>query len=397
MALPLLAAADPAALARPVIVAPAPREISFGTVAGQVDERTVRIVVKVDGKTKADIAVPPPAASGRYTPFRVRVVIPPRNVTVRVVAFDVRGTSTSAAVRPVFGLPAAGSPTSIAGSEDPLLARRIRTLVQGYSGISSVFVQDLRTGRGAAWNARARYQAASTLKLGIALEVLRVLRAKPQPGTWLADVFRNMLVYSDNQAANDLEVWLGGSMTAGSARVTTTLRSLGLLDSYMNGGYLIGTSSRRAIPLRIDSQPPYFTFGKYTTAWDLARLHRFVHRAAAGGGPLLQLPGYFTAADARFLLFTLAHVRDSGKVDRYIGAWPGVSVLHKAGWITHARHDSALVFWRGGAFVVTVMTWHPVEAGISADILAGRVAQAALRRFSAAVPRPDPHAWLIES
>jgi hypothetical protein len=109
------------------------------------------------------------------------------------------------------------------------------------------------------------------------------------------------------------------------------------------------------------------------------------------------LPGSFTAADARYLLYTLAHVRDPGKIDRFIGSWPGVSVLHKAGWITHARHDSALVFWRGGAFVVVVMTWNGIGAGPSSDILAGRVARVALRRFSTPRPRPDPHARLLES
>jgi hypothetical protein len=384
-------AAEPATFARPVIVAPAPREVSFGTVAGRVDPRTVRIVVRVDGVTKGALAVRPPNGFARPTPFRVRVALPPRNVTVRVVAFDVAGNRTSCAVRPVFGLPAAGVPRTIIGSEDRVLARRIKTLVDDYSGISSVFVQDLRTGRGAAWNARARHQAASTLKLGIAVEVLRVLREKPRAGTPLAQTFRNMLVRSSNDAANDLEIWLGGSMTAGSAKVTTTLRRLGLGDTYFSGGYVIGTASRRAIPLRVESQPPYFTSGKYTTAWDLARLHRLVHRAAAGRGPLLELPGHFTPADARYLLFVLAHVRDPGKLDRYIGSWPGVSVLHKAGWIIHARHDSALVFWRGGAFVVVVMTWNPVEAGVSADILAGRVARAALRRFSAPSPRPASH------
>jgi hypothetical protein len=47
---------------------------------------------------------------------------------------------------------------------------------------------------------------------------------------------------------------------------------------------------------------------------------------------------------------------------------------------------------------VTVMTWNWGEAGSSSDVLAGRIAQAALRRFSAlAGRRPDPHDWLIQS
>ena len=53
-------------------------------------------------------------------------------------------------------------------------------------------------------------------------------------------------------------------------------------------------------------------------------------------------------------------------------------VLHKAGWISSARHDNGLVFWRGGVFVATVLTWR----GGGADELAGRVARTAYDRFS---------------
>jgi hypothetical protein len=368
-----------------VITAPGPRQTSFGLVTGRVGEGTARIVVKVGLTTKVDTPT-------WDTRFRFQIALPPRDVTLRVIAYDTAGNSKSAAVTQVFGLPAAGYPAPFIGSEDDVLAGQIRTLARAYPGTAAVFVQDLRTGKGAAWNARARFQAASTLKLGIAIEVLRVLRGLPPPGSRVANLFWKMLVYSDNQAANDLEIWLGGSVYAGADRVTTTLRALRLNDSNMWGGYILGTASTRPIPLRVESQPPYFTFGKYTSAWDLARIHRYLHRGAVGQGALLGLPGHFTAVDARYMLYVLAHVRDPGKIDRYIGALPDVAVLHKAGWIIHARHDSGLVFWHGGAFVVTVMTWNGNGAGTSSDVLAGRVAQAALRRFSAtatAVPRPS--------
>jgi Beta-lactamase enzyme family len=388
----------PPALVQPVITIPRGREASFGTIIGRVGGSTTRIVVRVDGVTKADVALEPDLTSSYLPPqpYRIRVSLPPRDVTIRVIAYDSLGNSKARRVGPVFGLPRAGRPVPIRSILDAALARRVRELIRAYPGPAAVYVQDLRTGRGAAWNARARFQAASTVKLGIALEVLRVLRHKPAPGTRLATLFRRMLVYSSNRAANDLEVWLGGSTTAGAARVNATLQALHLTDSHINGGYIIGTASERPIPLRVETQPPYFTFGKYTSSWDLARLHRLFHRASSGHGPLLRLPGHFTAADARYLLYTLAHIRDTGKIDRYIGDNPGVSVLHKAGWIFHARHDSALVFWRRGAFVVTVMTWNWGLAGASSDILAGKVARAALRRFSdRTVTRPDLHAWRI--
>ena len=184
-----------------------------------------------------------------------------------------------------------------------------------------------------------------------------------------------MLVSSDNDAANALEVWLAGSTSAGSDRVNATMRALGLNDSLMYGGY--ETSRRPAaatatIPIRIESQPA-FGVGKYTTAADLARLARAVYLAASGKGPLPRLG--VTASEARYLLWLLAQVTDRGKLDRFLR---GPVVMHKAGWLTGARHDNGIVAYEGGVFVATVMTWQTAAA----DELAGQVALSAFARFA---------------
>jgi hypothetical protein len=359
----------------PAIYAPAPREVSFGQIRGRVAAGTQIVNIRVDGVYRGHANL-----DGRR--FWRTLPLPNRDVTIRVTAVNAMGDRASSSVGPVYGLPRAARPHAIKGSLDRGLQRRIRALVDAFPGTSSVYVQDLRTGKGAAWNARARFMAASTLKLGIAIEVLRVLGGKPAPSSRVGELFRRMIVYSDNQAANDLEAWLGeGSLFTGSAQVTATLRSLGLNDSYINGGYIIGTVAARAIPLNVVEQPYYYNTGKYTTAWDLARIHKFLHRGSGGHGPLLRLQGHFSASDARFLLWTLAHVRDPGKLDRYLDK-PGVSVLHKAGWITVARNDSGLVYWNKGGFVAVVMTYRASGVGVSSDILAGKIAQTAFERFS---------------
>jgi hypothetical protein len=360
-------------LQQPVIVEPGPLQASFGTVVARLDPATTHVVVTVNGNQVAARAV----SGGRVA---LKVALPQRNSTIRVIARNAVGGRATAQVTPVYGLPRAGRPTWFQSTEDSGLARRLRRLALGFRGISAVFVQDLRTGRGAAWNARARFPAASTLKLGIALELLRVLGSQPRPDTRLGELLRKMIVYSDNGAANALLTWLGGSQSGGAARVNASMRALGLVESHMYGGYILGTSANRAIPLRVESQPA-FGVGKYTTAWDLARFHELLHLASAGRGRMMTLSGSFTPADARHLLYLLVHVRDPGKLDRYI-ADQGVSVPHKSGWITHARHDSGIVYWARGSFAVTVMTWNgAVEVGPSADVLAGRLAQTALEWF----------------
>jgi hypothetical protein len=370
-----LAAAPPDPMPTPpAIVAPAPREISFGRIEGRVSTGTTLVNIRVDGVYEGHANL-----SGRR--FWRTLDLPGRDVSIRVTAVSATGQRASSTVGPVFGVPRAAKPRAIKGSLDRRLQHRVRTLVDAFPGVSAVYVQDLRTGKGAAWNAKARFMAASTMKLGIAIEVLRELGGKPASSSRVGELFNNMLVYSDNAAANELEEWLGGTTYGGSAKVTATLHALGLYDSYMNGGYIIGTASGLPIPVQVVEQPYYYSTGKYTSAWDLARIHKLLHRAAAGQGRLLNLAGSFTASDARFLLWTLAHVHDPGKLDRYLNP-ATVSVLHKAGWISVARHDSGLVYSKHGAFVAVVMTYNSAGVGASSDILAGKVAKAAFDRFS---------------
>jgi len=360
--------ATPTILRPPALVAPAPREASFGRIAGKVPPGTRWLIVRAGRQTLVVRAV-----HRRSVDFSVD--LPLRETTVRVTAVDGRGRTAVTTVPHVLGLPRAARPHGARSHLDAGLQRRLRDALHGFPGITAAFIQDLTTGAGAAWNARARFPAASTLKVAIAVEVLRELRGKPEPDSSVGRLLHDMLVESSNEAANSLEVVLGGSTSAGAARVTALMRALGLLDSEMFGGYLRGTYGRGPIPRRVDVQP-YFGRGKHTSANDLARLLSLVHLAAEGKGLLAKrYRSGFTPSDARFLLYTLAHVPDRGKLGRFLP--PSAVLLHKAGWISDARHDAGLIYWRGGVFVAAVMTYKR-PAGGSSDLLAGRVARIAL-------------------
>jgi beta-lactamase class A len=371
----------PVAVPPPLIVEPAPYQVSFGRISGRVGPGTRRVVVTVAGQRVGEKEL-------RSRRFTIQVALPRRDVAIRVTALDSEGRRGSTVVTPVFGLPASGAPNflpPLPGREDRVLARTVGALARGFPGTCGVFVQDLRTGAGAAWNARAQFPGASTLKLAIAVEVLRDLRGTPAPGTRVDVLLRRMLIVSDGEAANELLVRIGGSTSGGSARVNAMLRALAISETDMYGGYekekrSLATRGVRArpIPLRVHAEPSFV--GKRTTAWDLARLARHVHLAAGARGALVwRFRGAFTPADARYLLYLLARVREPGRLGRFLTG--AAAVLHKAGWISKARHDNGLVYWPGGAFVVTVLTWRPAGAGAVSDVLAGRVARAALKHF----------------
>jgi hypothetical protein len=349
------------------LVAPAEREASFGRIAGRLPRGRWAVVVRAGDRT---LAVRKVGGSS----FDFWVSLPRRDLTLRVTAYGAARRRANATVAHVYGLPRSARPRAVSGSRDGGLDRVVRPLARGFSGTSAVYVEDLVTGRGTAWNARARFPAASTLKVAIAAEALRTHVGKPAPGSYLDVLLRRMLIESDNGAANDVEALFGGGR-----RVDELLRGIGLRDTWTGGGYLRETAGRAPIPTRVESQP---SFGccKYTTAFDLGRLLADVHLAAGGRGPLIARYGRdFTASDARYLLYLLAHVPDRRKLGRFIAGGPN-ALLHKAGWIASARHDAGLVYWPGGVFVAAVMTWGRV--GVSSDVLAGRVAHATLRRLN---------------
>ena len=364
----------------PRIERPAPYEVSYGIVQGVAARGTRRVVVRIDGRIVRKAAL-------RGRSFRLDVPLPTREVRLRVETIDADGRHAGTTVRHVLGLPRAARPVERPLRLDPRLERDVRGLVDGFPGISGVYVEDLATGAGAAWNARATFPAASTLKLAIAVTVLARLDGPPARGSELDGLLRRMLIPSDNAAANALLVRLGGSTSGGGALVNEEMRLIGLERTEMYGGYILGTAlgewrvvAGEGVPLNVVSQPSWGV-GKSTTALDLAQLYRALWLSSGGLGPLTRTGSGVTPAESRYLLYVLARVGDRGKLARTAGARPGVIVMHKAGWIDAARHDAGLIAWRGGILVAAAMTYRPAGAGTRADVLAGRVASAALRRF----------------
>ena len=346
--------------------------MSYGLVTGRAARGTHRVIVFANGRRLASKPL-------RGRRFSLRVSLPSGDVSVRVTTLAQGGRRSSRVVEEVFGLPAATRPRVVRARQDPVLARKLRALAREYAGTAGVYVQSLTGGAGAAWNAKAQFPAASTLKLAIAATVLAEHSGIPPPGSHVHGLLRSMITRSDNASANALEVWLAGSTSAGSRRVNSLMRSIGLVDSAMYGGYELRTLASR-IPIRVEQQPA-FGFGKHTSAFDMAALLRAVWLASGSLGRLRDAQPGFTAADGRYLLWLLAHVSDAPKLDRVRKGNPGVVVLHKAGWVNTARHDAGLVFWRGGVFVAGVMTWSSRGAGTTSDRLAGKAAALTLERL----------------
>ena len=145
---------DAPALPPPAIVAPASREVSFGHVAGRAPLGTTKIIVHVGRYVAAEEPL-------RGRSFSVKVRLTGGPTEIRVTAVDGRGRRSSRTIEQVFGLPSGSDPRERAPRLDAVLDRSLRTIVRRHGGTSAFYVQDLRTGRGASWNAGARFPAAS--------------------------------------------------------------------------------------------------------------------------------------------------------------------------------------------------------------------------------------------
>lgn len=340
----------------PAITAPAPDTVAFGVVSARI--ATGPAVLLVDGRRRSRAAV----RRGRVT-FRVAA----RLVGHHTVAVRDGAGRTSRPVRAwLLGRSAAitGPPLATA-TRDEALERRLAGALRGAtSAPAGAVVVDLARARGATANAGARFQAASTLKVAIAIAVLA--RGDVPAGSPRADLLRRMLVDSDNAAANALIDAVGGPAT-----VDATLRTLGLTRSYFVDRYY------EQVALRPDvTAEPALRTAKATTPWDLARLVTMVHaRALDGGGPLRAvLPG---RAGRRAAGRILALLLDSSDRTRAVAGWPGVPAAHKSGTNDQVQADAGIWYAAGGPVVVAAMV-------ASADATAVRSAAAVARSFAAA-------------
>ena len=139
--------------------------------------------------------------------------------------------------------------------------RDVRRSPTGFRGASASTSQNLATGAGAAWNARATFPAASTLKLAIAVTVLARTQGPTRPGSTLDGLLRQMLTSPTTRPRTPPEPTSAARRVPAARRSSTRLmRSLGLVDTEMYGGYDPRHRARRpsreargaSVPLTVD-------------------------------------------------------------------------------------------------------------------------------------------------
>jgi beta-lactamase class A len=333
--------------------APAPARIAdpggfeafFGGVRAPAPASAVRATVTLAGRVVGSGAV-----TGGWLRLRLRAAPAHGDLVVRFVAASgvVVGRSVSHAV---WLLPRRGSAATTARQDDARADAALARVAAGFAGISAIYSVDLTTGAMAAWNADARFPAASTAKLGVLAAVLRRLGPHPEDASAFYDL-RQLAGWSSNLAANRLLVTLGGSETRGAALAQDELHRLGARSSTYPGGYIAGTAFHRVDPPAISA--------RVTTARDLGTLLATLQQAATGSREARTASG-LSIHQARVALGLLLSSQPAGDNVGLLRTAVGARtpMAQKQGWISDARLTAAIIYTDEGPRIVVVCAYRP--------------------------------------
>lgn len=302
--------------------------------------------------------------------------------------------------------PVADALTSIRGREVDLIIDRqpaaeasidqLRDLIQerlkNHQGNASVFLKDLQSGGEISINAEVAYSGMSLMKIPIMVEIYRQIDQAPDAETHRL-LTETLGSESGNFTANLLLRQVGsGDSFAGVDRLTSSMRFLGLLDTFMATPYDQENITPPAIATPANSRSgvwanpdPYMQ----TTPTDIGLLLEMIYQCSAGSGALLvAYPGSFAPDECQQMLDVMKQnvITGADGIPTLLrGGLPdGTPLAHKHGWDFDTRADASIAFTPGGDFVLVVFLNTP-QAWVDWDIANGimvDVARAAYNYFN---------------
>lgn len=283
------------------------------------------------------------------------------------------------------------------------LAGLIQGRIKDFKGNAGIFLKDLQTGKEVRVNSDTAYSGISIMKIPIMVEVYRKLGQPPDVETYRL-LTETLGAESGNFTANLLLRQIGdGDSYAGVARLTASMRYLGLVNTFMATPYDQKDVTPPAVATPANSRKdvwanpdPYMQ----TTPEDVGVLLEMIYQCSQGGGALMvAYPGAFTSDECRQMLDIMKKniIADAEGIPTLLrgGLPPGTPFAHKHGWDFDTRCDVSIAFTPGGDFVLAVYVNTP-QAWVEWDVANGimvDVARAAYNYFnptSASAGRPSP-------
>ncbi len=339
------------------IVSPGPGEASDGRIVLVAPEQVRRVRLSLDGEP-ASVRILARRDGDGGVRFELQTGAVDRDgAGLELEALDAGGASLGRAqVADIHLLGRAAFGPVKALRRDGAAAAQALGITRSVAPPVGISAACLGSGRFAEAGAKRSTLAGSTLKVAILLAAFADDEGNPTRRA-VSAAHRRAIVDSDNEAANQVLVTVGGgSAAAGTRRVNELMARIGLRQSVLDGPYVVTSGRSR----------------KTTSASDLRLLVSALHQTARDGTGRLGDLGV-SRREARVLVGLMAATTYPGLVREHV---PG-PVAHKAGWLDDQQNDAAIVFGgRGGPCVVGITT-----EGLSfgaADALGGRLAKEVL-------------------
>ena len=369
----LIASSSAAAHAAALPLRPVPGEAFFGEVIarGPVAARTATVssrgvIRRVDARRGVARA-------------RVSGLVGLRGVSVVMRRAD----GSTAAVRRSTGaflLPASTAVAVPGRRRLPSLDRQLARIAARHGGTTAIWVQYVRTGRVAAWNADAEFPAASLVKLPLAAGAVMRMGSRP----WLHASWPDLVAVlrrSDDHAANRLVDAVGSGCGSGAdAAAADGLRRLGAHQSTYPGCYLTEDELQPRLPSGGASATPVWST-RHTTARDMGRMLFSLHSAAVPTRAGTRQTGIDPLRARMLLGLMLTSEQVGANASLFAGGLPrGTPIAGKNGWREGEQHGSGIAYTRSGPVIMVVLTQRNSGANLSdARAIGAEVARAAVR------------------
>ncbi len=241
------------------------------------------------------------------------------------------------------------------------LREALDTRLANFTGIPSIFVKDLDTGRELCYNCNVAFAGLSTLKIGIVPALFQKLDGPPDAETRQQIVAT--LSESDNTATNQLLAKIGaGNPYSGALEVTDFFQELGMDNTFMAVPYdmkeeIAEPSIQTPANSRtdFDTEPdPYIQ----TTPLEMGLLLEGLTQCTEDGGNFrLLYPDTLTPEECQFTLSWLQQNETNTLLQSGMPA--GTRIAHKHGWTGDTHADVALVYSPDATFILSVFLYQP--------------------------------------
>jgi len=250
-----------------------------------------------------------------------------------------------------------------------------------YDGVIGLYLLDLQTGQEISFiydlgqpvktPPDVAFTASSTIKIPIMISAFRRLGNNPEKDKPLDDVtlknLEAMIGQSNNQAADWIMSNLMDQIT-GPLMVADDMKALGLENTFLAGYFYVGAPQLKAFKTpanqRTDVTTDPDTYSQTTPA-EVGQLLADIYECAQrGGGSLIAAFGdEITQEECQMMIQNLKNDHTPALIPA--GVPDGIEVAHKHGWVSdafgiiHNMSDAAIVFTKGGDYVLSIFLYHP--------------------------------------